>query len=84
MVRFVCGQLPLSVLGLLNFPIGTVISIYFIYLLVSAKGQFVMTPEYAAIRAVTPHIRYKTPIWLWVVLGLLVLLLLPLLVFMFL
>jgi hypothetical protein len=66
----------LSALGLINFPIGTVISIYFIYVLVSAKGQFVMTPEYAAIRAATPHIRYKTPIWLWIVLGFLVLLLL--------
>ena len=69
----------LSALGLINFPIGTVISIYFIYVLVSAKGRFVMTPEYAAIRAATPHIRYKTPIWLWIVLGFLVLslLLLP-------
>jgi len=69
----------LTALGLINFPIGTVISIYFIYVLVSAKGRFVMTPEYAAIRAATPHIRYKTPIWLWIVFGFLVLslLLLP-------
>lgn len=74
----------LSVLGLFNIPIGTVISIYFIYILVSAKGRFVMTPEYAAIRAVTPHIRYKTPIWLWGVLGLLVLLLLLLVINVFL
>ena len=65
-----------SALMLINFPIGTVVSIYFIYVLVSAKGRFVMTPEYAAIRAATPHIRYKTPIWLWIVLGIFVLLLL--------
>lgn len=70
----------LSALGLINFPIGTVISIYFIYVLVSAKGRFVMTPEYAAIRAATPHIRYRSPVWLWIVFGFLVLLLLLLLV----
>ena len=70
----------LSALGLINFPIGTVISIYFIYVLVSAKGRFVMTSEYAAIRAATPHIRYRSPIWLWIVLGFLVLSLLLLLV----
>lgn len=53
---------------------GTVISFYFIYVLGSEKGQFVMTPEYAAVRAATPYVRSTTPIWLWtwVVLGMLV------------
>ena len=55
----------ISALGLINFPVGTVISSYFIYVLGSEQGQFVMTPEYAAVRAATPHVHSTTPIWLW-------------------
>jgi hypothetical protein len=47
----------LSVLNILN-PITW----YILYCLLNKKGAFVCTPEYAAIRAATPHLRYYTPI----------------------
>lgn len=64
----------LAVPWLINVPTGTIISIYIIYLLASAKGKYIMTPEYQEIRAATPHIKYKTSKIVWVFLGLLVLL----------
>lgn len=62
-----------SAIGLLGFPIGTLISAYFLYLLLSKKGEFVFSPEYAQVRAATPHIRYKTSVWLLVGIAFLVL-----------
>ncbi len=53
-----------AVIGLIGFPIGTLINGYILYLLHSDKGKRVMTPEYQAIIAQTPHIQYKTPVWL--------------------
>lgn len=50
----------LSVVGLLNFPVGTLISGYVLYLLLNAKGRFVLTPEYAQIVAATPHMKYRS------------------------
>jgi hypothetical protein len=50
----------LSVVGLLNFPVGTLLSGYVLYLLLSAKGRFVLTPEYAEIVAATPHMKYRS------------------------
>ncbi len=64
------GATILAVLGLLLIPIGTLINGYVLYLLHSQKGKRVMTPEYQAIVAQTPHIKYRTPVWL-IVLGLL-------------
>lgn len=64
----------LSVPGLLGFPIGTLISAYFLYLCFSEKGKYVCTPQYQQIVANTPHIKYKTSIVVWIFLGLLVLL----------
>lgn len=72
------GGIMLSCLGLLAIPIGTLISAYFLYLLGSGKGQFVFSPEYARVRAATPHIRYKTSIVTWVVLILFILLIISL------
>ncbi|MEM9185281.1 MAG: hypothetical protein AAGB00_02145 [Planctomycetota bacterium] len=60
----------LSAIGLLGFPIGTLISGYFLYLLCSNKGERVMSPEYQEIIAATPHIKYKTSVIAWVFLGL--------------
>ena len=62
-----------SVLWLLYFPVGTVFSPYVIFLLTGRKARYIMTPEYRAIRAATPHIRYKTPVWLWVLVACIVL-----------
>ncbi|TWU26338.1 hypothetical protein Pla52o_01910 [Novipirellula galeiformis] len=61
----------LSVIGLLAFPIGTLISAYFLYLLLSEKGQFVFSPGYQQVVAQTPHIKYKTSIIVWILLALL-------------
>lgn len=62
----------LSCLGLLGFPIGTLINGYILYLLHSKKGRTVMTEEYAQVIAQTPHIKYKTSIIVWLCLGLVV------------
>ena len=64
----------LSAIGLLGFPIGTLISAYFLYLLVSEKGKVVFSDEYKEVIRKTPHIRYKTSIVVWIFLGLLLLL----------
>lgn len=64
-----------SVLGLLAIPIGTLISGYFLYLLLSKKGEFVFSPEYARVRAATPHIKYRTSIIVVIAVALLFLLL---------
>lgn len=66
----------LSCLGLLGFPVGTLINGYILYLLHSKKGRTVMTVEYAQVIAQTPHIKYKTSIIVWIFLGLVVALLL--------
>lgn len=63
-----------SAIGLLGFPIGTLIGAYFLYLLWSEKGNFIFTPEYQRVVKATPHIKYKTSIVVWILLGLLLLL----------
>ncbi len=57
--------------GLLVLPIGTVISAYILYLLLSAKGEYVFSPQYRVVREQTPHIRYKVSIIIWILGGLL-------------
>jgi hypothetical protein len=52
----------LATVGLLGFPIGTLINGYILYLFFSAKGKQVLSPEYRAIVERTPHIKYKTNI----------------------
>jgi hypothetical protein len=56
-VRWVGGIL--SVLGLLAFPLGTLINGYILFLLFSPKGARVFAPDYADIRAATPHVRFR-------------------------
>ncbi len=63
----------LSVLGLLNFPIGTIIGAYFLYLLLGRKSSVVLSENYKQVVAATPHIRYKTPVFVWILLGLVLL-----------
>lgn len=65
----------LSAIGLLGFPVGTLISIYFLYLLLTEKSSTVFSPEYQQIIAQTPHVKYKTPMVAWLALGILGLLL---------
>jgi len=60
-------------IGLLGFPIGTLINAYILYLLLSEKGKRIFQPDYAEIVAATPHIKYRTSMIVWIVLGILVL-----------
>lgn len=58
----------LSGLGLLSFPIGTLINAYILYKVLSKQGRFVMKPAYQKIIAATPHVKYKTPWYVWLLL----------------
>lgn len=60
----------LSLLGLLAFPIGTIINAYVLYLFVSKKGRTVFSPEYQDVIAATPHVKYRTSIVVWILIGL--------------
>ena len=62
----------LAVLGLLGFPLGTLINGYILWLMLSRKGQFIFSPEYAAIVQATPQVKYRTSILVWIFLGLIV------------
>lgn len=57
----------LSGIGLLAFPLGTLVNGYILYLLHSAKGKRVMTDSYREIVRRTPYIKYRTPVWLIIV-----------------
>jgi len=58
----------LSVLGLLAFPVGTLINGYILWLIFSQKGKTVFSPQYQDVIAATPHVKYKTSILSWIVL----------------
>ena len=62
-----------AALGLLGFPLGTLINGYILYLIHSKKGQMVLSEEYRDAIAATPHIKYKTPIYLVILLALVIL-----------
>ena len=62
----------LSGLGLLNFPVGTLINAYILYLFLSKKGRMVFSAEYKDIIAATPDVKYRTSILVWIFLGILV------------
>jgi len=49
-----------SVIGLLAFPIGTLVNGYILYLLLSAKGRMVFSAEYRDVIQQTPEIKYRT------------------------
>jgi Ca2+/Na+ antiporter len=55
-------------IGLIVIPVGTVIGAYILYLLLGAKGKVVFSPEYQEVIAQTPHIRYRTSKWVWILL----------------
>jgi hypothetical protein len=60
-----------SAVGLFAFPIGTLLSAYFLYLLLGNKALFVFSDQYRRIIDQTPHVKYKTPVGLWLLLILL-------------
>ena len=61
-----------AAIGMLQFPCGTLISGYLLYLLVSAKGRTVFSSAYKEVMQATPHIRYRTSIIVWIFLFLLI------------
>jgi hypothetical protein len=67
-------SIVLAVIGLLGFPVGTLVNGYILYLLLSAKGKRLFEPDYAEIVAATPHIKHRTSIVIWILLGIIVLL----------
>lgn len=50
----------ISCLGLLNFPIGTLINGYVLFNVISRKAVMVFSEDYKRIIAETPHIKYKS------------------------
>ena len=65
------ARIPVGVisgLGLLGFPVGTLINAYVLFLLFSTKGRMVFSPEYHRVMQETPHIKYPTSIVLWILL----------------
>lgn len=77
--RIVAGVL--SGIGLLGFPLGTIINGYILYLLFSKKGTTVFSEEYQRVIAATPHVKYRTSIIVWIFLALLLLLIVGAVVF---
>ncbi len=61
-----------SALGLLQFPVGTFINSYILYLLFSAKGKVVFSDDYKQVIEATPHIKAKTSVLIWIILAILV------------
>jgi hypothetical protein len=69
------ARIPVGVLsgiGLLGFPLGTVINGYILYLVFCKKGEMVFSDGYKHIIAATPQIKYRTSFVVWILLGLLV------------
>jgi hypothetical protein len=52
--------------------LGTLINGYILYLLLSAKWEMVFSAEYRDIIDATPHIKYRTSILIWMLLGIIV------------
>lgn len=48
-----------ALLGLTQFPLGTLINAYVLYLMYCPKGRTVLSPDYARLRAATPHLRHR-------------------------
>jgi len=63
------ASLVFSGIGLLGFPLGTLINGYILYLLLAKKGQRVFQADYPAIVAATPHVKYRTSTVTWLVLA---------------
>ena len=62
----------LSAIGLIGFPIGTLINGYILYLFLSKKGRTIFSPDYQDVIAATPHVKHKTSIIVWIFLALIV------------
>jgi hypothetical protein len=65
----------LAAIGLLGFPLGTILNGYILYLLLSKKGQRIFASDYPEIVAATPHIKYRTALLVKILLVILIVLL---------
>ncbi len=63
---------PAIILSAISLPFWTLLAGYFLYLVACSKGKYVLSADYAEIRRATPHIKYKTPISVWILIGLLI------------
>lgn len=70
----------LSTLGLLGFPVGTLINGWILFLMFGAKGRVVLSPGYQRVIEATPQLRYQRTLGDWIALALVVGLLLLLVV----
>jgi len=59
----------LSGIGLLAFPVGTVINLIIILILASKKSGIIFSQDYRGVIAATPHVRYRTSKVVWLILG---------------
>ena len=51
--------IPICVVWLAGIGIGTLLGLFFLYLLLSPKGAYVFSDEYREIRQATPQVKYK-------------------------
>ncbi|MES2594631.1 MAG: hypothetical protein V4662_04820 [Verrucomicrobiota bacterium] len=65
----------LSMIGLLGFPMGTIINVVILFSLLGAKANMVFSPAYKEIIAATPQVKYKSSVVVVVLLVILVLIL---------
>lgn len=68
--RIVAGIL--AAIGLISFPIGTLINGYFLYLLFSEKGKTVFSDDYQSVIDATPHIKAGTSTLVWLLLAVMI------------
>jgi hypothetical protein len=66
-------NLVLSIFALPSSVIAVLINTYILNLLFSKKGAMVFSTPYKDIIAATPHVKYKTSMAVWIILGILVL-----------
>lgn len=62
------------VLSMVTFPVGPIINGIILYLLACRKSARIFAPDYQAIIAATPHVRHRTPVGVWITLGIVILL----------
>jgi len=56
-------------IGLLGFPIGTLFNLWILYLMFCEKGRTILSPDYQAVIAATPHVKYKRSVGDWIATG---------------
>lgn len=74
LVVSVIAFLANPIVGAITLLVGSLIPGYILYMMVSAKGSMVFSPEYKAIILKTPHVKYKTSLIVKIFLAILLLL----------